>query len=76
MTGFTPTRAKILHIIAFYHSKLMLCVVIAINISIFNISPTLNIQLHPQDSFACNYLPLKKNLIFDIVMPNNSLWLF
>ena len=53
---------------------LIVCVEIAITISIFNISPILNIQLHPCGSCECKY-PIK-NPIPDIFMAYKSLWLY
>ena len=41
----------------------MVCVVTTITISVFNISPILNIQLHSQESCECTY-PLKDNNIW------------
>ena len=49
--------------------------VIAITISILNILPILNMQSHSQYFCDCNY-PLCKDLIFDVVMPYNNLWVF
>ena len=54
----------------------MVCVVTVITISVFTISPILNIQLHSQDSCKCNCPFFLKNIIFDIVIPFKSLWLF
>ena len=54
LTGPTPTQELILHRII-PESPFIVCVVTAITISIFNISPILNIQLHYRDYFECNY---------------------
>ena len=47
----------------------------AITLSILNISPKLNIQLHSWDYHEWNF-PLLKIPIFDIIMPFKSLWPF
>ena len=70
----TPTWSLIIHRITFYQKKFMVCVVTFITISILNISPILNIQLHSQEFCECNcpfFYP-----IFYIVMPYGKLWLF
>ena len=56
---------------------LRVCVMTSITISIFDVPPKLNIQLHSWDSSDCNYPLFKSKIpIFNIVMPYNSLWLF
>ena len=50
----------------------MVCVVTSITVSIFNISPILNVQLHSRYSCECNCTILKIP-IFDIFMPCESL---
>ena len=60
----------------FWSPFLMVYVVTSITISIFNIEPILNIQLHSWQNCKCNYQRFLKNLIYDIGMPYKILWLF